>query len=63
MCFAVVSFIDTAYLPRESAPPLPMKLWQDAQLVRKISPPSCRSPSVAYCSSVGIAGPGPRVAT
>ena len=53
------------------APPEPSKLWQAVQLVRKIWPPrttaSSRSssvmPAVLYCSSVGIAGPGPRVAT
>ncbi len=67
MCLEVDSFNEGAYLPFVSAPPLPEKLWHDAQLARNSSPPSASSsgvrPEVSYCSGAGIAGPGANDAT
>ena len=53
-----------AYLPSESAPPRPAKLWHWAQLVRNSTPPVARSASlVSRSDAVGMAGPGPSEAT
>src|SRR5215211_9407137 len=56
-----------AYRPSGKAPPAPWKLWQAEQLVRNSSPPRARSSSLRfsglYSVSVGIAGPGQRLAT
>ncbi len=47
-------------MPCVSAPPLPVKLWHWAQLVRNSSPPLAMSePSGPYSFFVGMAGPAP----
>ena len=48
-------------IPEESAPPLPTKLWQEAQLSRNSSPPWARSPSRR--SPEGTVGPPPFAST
>src|SRR3954452_20717726 len=63
MCFAETPRRFGAYLPPGRAPPLPAKLWQAVQFVRKNWPPrtisSLLDPFTSYRSLSGTAGPGP----
>ena len=67
MWTGLTSRMSGAHLPLGIAPPAPTELWQAVQLVRKISPPSRMSSTVAESMSVysspGIAGPGASEAT
>ena len=65
ICAGSASLRSGAYLPDDSAPPLPVKLWHDAQFSRNRSPPRATSlPSSESCatsplSSRGTVGPPP----